>query len=333
MKAMILEAADRPLRLIELETPEPGPGQVLVSVDACAVCRTDLHVVDGDLTEPKLPIIPGHEIVGRIISTGEGVDRCRKGERIGIPWLGHTCGSCSYCSNGRENLCDEARFTGYQIDGGFATHCVADAEYCFTIPDAYDDVHAAPLLCAGLIGYRSLKAAGEAKRLGIYGFGAAAHIVAQIARNEGRQVFAFTRPGDIKAQDFARSLGAVWAGGSDTFPPDLIEAAIIFAPIGPLVPQALRATQKGGTIVLGGIHMSDIPAMPYSILWGERVVRSIANLTRQDAKEFMSLAARFHIETTVEIIPLEQANEALRRLRGGELTGAAVLVPRLSDKQ
>ena len=328
MKAMILEAAGQPLKPIERETPNPGPGQVLVSVDACAVCRTDLPVIDGDLTEPKLPIIPGHEIVGRIISTGKGIDRNRKGERIGIPWLGHTCGACSYCRTGRENLCDAARFTGYQIDGGFATHCVADADYCFAIPDAYDDVHAAPLLCAGLIGYRSLKAAGNAKRLGIYGFGAAAHIVAQIARYEGRQVFAFTRPGDIKAQDFARSLGAVWAGASDTFPPDLLEAAIIFAPIGPLVPQALRATQKGGTIVLGGIHMSDIPAMPYSILWGERVVRSIANLTRQDAVEFMSLAARFHIEMTVEAIPLKQANEALRRLRDGELTGAAVLVPK-----
>ncbi|MFY0615288.1 MAG: zinc-dependent alcohol dehydrogenase family protein [Hyphomicrobiaceae bacterium] len=333
MKAMVFEAAGQPLKLIKREAPEPGPGQVLVEISACAVCRTDLHVVDGDLTEPKLPIIPGHEIVGRVISTGEGVDRCRKGERIGIPWLGHTCGSCSYCRNGQENLCDEARFTGYQIDGGFATHCVADAAYCFTIPDAYDDVHAAPLLCAGLIGYRSLKATDEAKRLGIYGFGAAAHIVAQIARHEGRELFAFTRPGDVKAQDFARSLGAVWAGRSDELPPKPLEAAIIFAPVGSLLPQALRATQKGGTVVLGGIHMSDIPAMPYSILWGERIVRSIANLTRQDAVEFMSLAARFHIDTTVEPMPLAQANEALRRIRDGELTGAAVLVPELSDKQ
>lgn len=333
MKAMIHEMSGRQLRLIDLETPEPGPGQVLVKVDACAVCRTDLHVVDGDLTEPKLPIIPGHEIVGRIISTGEGVDRDRRGERIGIPWLGHTCGSCSYCNNGRENLCDEARFTGYQIDGGFATHCVADAEYCFAIPDAYDDVHAAPLLCAGLIGYRSLKATGEAKRIGIYGFGAAAHIVAQIARHEGRELFAFTRPDDVKAQDFARSLGAVWVGGSNELPPKPLEAAIIFAPVGALVPQALCATQKGGTVVLGGIHMSDIPTMPYSILWGERCVRSIANLTRQDAVEFMALAARFHIETTVEVMPLAQANEALRRLSDGELTGAAVLVPGLSDQQ
>jgi alcohol dehydrogenase, propanol-preferring len=333
MKAMILEEAGRPLRLIEFETTEPGPRQVLVSVDACAVCRTDLHVVDGDLTEPKLPIIPGHEIVGRIISTGEDVNRDRIGARIGIPWLGHTCGACPYCRSGRENLCDEARFTGYQINGGFATHCVADSAYCFTIPDTYDDLHAAPLLCAGLIGFRSLKAAGKAKRLGVYGFGAAAHIVAQIARHEGRELFAFTRPSDVKAQDFARSLGADWAGGSDELPPKSLEAAIIFAPVGALVPQALRATQKGGTVVLGGIHMSDIPAMPYSILWGERVVRSIANLTRQDAVDFMSLAARFHIETTVEAIPLVQANEALRRLRDGELTGAAVLVPGLSDKQ
>jgi alcohol dehydrogenase, propanol-preferring len=263
----------------------------------------------------------------------EGVDLSRIGERIGIPWLGHTCGSCSYCDTGRENSCDEARFSGYQIDGGFATHCVADAEYCFTIPDSYDDVHAAPLLCAGLIGYRSLKAAGNAKSLGIYGFGAAAHIVAQIAKHEGREVSAFTRPGDAKAQDFARSLGAVWAGGSDEFPPKPLEAAIVFAPVGTLVPRALRATQKGGTVVLGGIHMSDIPAMPYCILWGERIVRSIANLTRQDAVEFVLLVARFHIETTVEAMSIEQANEALRRLREGELTGAAVLVPKFSDLQ
>ena len=331
MKAMLLEAAGKPLKLIGRRTPEPGPGQVLVDVNACAVCRTDLHVVDGELAEPKLPIIPGHEIVGRVVSTGEGVDRHRIGERIGIPWLGHTCGTCHYCRTGQENLCDAARFTGYQIDGGFATHCVADADYCFAIPDTYDDVHAAPLLCAGLIGYRSLKATGGAKRLGIYGFGAAAHIVAQIARYEGREVYAFTRAGDVRAQDFARSLGAVWAGSSDELPPKPLEAAILFAPVGALVPQALRATQKGGTVVLGGIHMSDIPAMPYSILWGERVVRSIANLTRQDAQEFMSLAARFHIDTTVETMPLAQANEALRRLRNGEITGAAVLVPTLSE--
>lgn len=327
MRAMILEAPGRPLQPVDRATPSPGDGQVLIEVSACAVCRTDLHVVDGDLTEPRLPIVPGHEIVGRIVATGAGVDPGRKGERIGVPWLGHTCGTCSFCRSGRENLCDAARFTGYQIDGGFATHCVADADYCFAIPEAYDDVHAAPLLCAGLIGYRSLRAAGDAKHLGIYGFGAAAHIVAQVARFEGRDVYAFTRPGDAAAQAFARSLGAVWVGGSDEQPPELLDAAIIFAPVGALVPQALRATRKGGTVVLGGIHMSDIPSMPYSILWGERVVRSIANLTRKDAADFMDLAARFPIETTVEPMPLADANEALRRLRDGELTGAAVLVP------
>lgn len=327
MRAMVLEAAGRPLQLVERETPKPAAGQMLVRVCACAVCRTDLHVVDGDLTEPKLPIVPGHEIVGRVVETGAGVDNFQEGDRVGIPWLGHTCGSCSYCRSGRENLCDSARFTGYQIDGGFATHCVADAQYCFPIPDNYDDIHAAPLLCAGLIGYRSLKAAGEAKRLGIYGFGAAAHIVAQIARHEGRKVFAFTRPGDVKAQEFAMAMGSTWAGDSDQAPPVQLEAAIIFAPVGGLVPLALRATQKGGTVVLGGIHMSDIPSMPYAILWGERVVRSVANLTRQDALEFMQLASRFQIETTVEAVAMEQANDALGRLREGELTGAAVLVP------
>ncbi len=307
--------------------PAPASGQVLVSVCACAVCRTDLHVVDGDLTEPKLPIIPGHEIVGKIVSTAPDVERFKEGDRVGIPWLGHTCGMCVFCLSGRENLCDSARFTGYQIDGGFATHCVADADYCFPIPGNYDDVHAAPLLCAGLIGYRSLKAAGDAEHLGIYGFGAAAHIVAQIAHYQGRKVFAFTRRGDNVAQTFALQNGCVWAGGSDESPPEQLQAAIIFAPVGDLVPKALRATQKGGMIVLGGIHMTDIPAMPYAILWGERVIRSVANLTRQDALEFMDLASSFQIKTTVEIVPLEQANQALKRLRDGELTGAAVLVP------
>lgn len=327
MKAMVLEAAGQPLKLVERAIPEPGPAQVLVKVNACAVCRTDLHIVDGELSEPKLPLIPGHEIVGHIIAVGTGVEEYRGGERVGIPWLGHTCGRCRYCRTCRENLCDFARFTGYQIDGGFATHCLADAEYCFALPDTYDDLHAAPLLCAGLIGHRSLKAAGDVKRIGIYGFGAAAHIVTQVARHEGREVYAFTRPGDIKAQEFARSLGSTWAGGSDQPSPEPLEASIIFAPIGALVPQALRATQKGGTVVLGGIHMSDIPSMPYNILWGERVLRSVANLTRQDAIDFMAIAARFPIKTTVESIPLEHANEALRRLRDAELTGAAVLVP------
>jgi alcohol dehydrogenase, propanol-preferring len=327
MKAMVLTAAGRPLQLVDRVTPAPAPGQVLVSVSACAVCRTDLHVVDGDLTEPKLPIIPGHEIVGKIVSRGPGVESFKIGDRVGIPWLGHTCGTCAFCHSGRENLCDSASFTGYQIDGGFATHCIADADYCFAIPDNYDDVHAAPLLCAGLIGYRSLKATGDAEHLGIYGFGAAAHIVAQIANHQGRKVFAFTRRGDKAAQQFALQNGCAWAGDCDHSPPNQLEAAIIFAPVGDLVPLALRATQKGGTVVLGGIHMTDIPAMPYEIMWGERVIRSVANLTRQDAKEFMKLASGFQIRTTVERMPLEQANDALRRLRDGDLTGAAVLVP------
>lgn len=327
MKAMLLEAVRSPLRSVERVTPKPGPGQVLVAVTACAVCRTDLHVVDGDLTAPVLPLIPGHEIVGRVIARGSGVEHPREGDRIGIPWLGHTCGICFYCESGRENLCDRARFTGYQIDGGFATHCLAEAAYCFAIPERYDDVHAAPLLCAGLIGHRSLKAAGDAKHVGIYGFGAAAHIVAQVARHRDQSVYAFSRPGDAAAQKFALDLGAVWAGGSDQAPPQRLDAAIIFAPVGSLVPQALRAVRKGGTVVLGGIHMSEIPAMPYDILWGERIVRSVANLTRQDAMDFLTLANKFPIATTVTSMPLVQANEALRRLRGGELTGAAVLVP------
>jgi propanol-preferring alcohol dehydrogenase len=327
MKAMVLEKPGTPLRMVERDTPEPRAGEVLVKVRACAVCRTDLHVVDGDLTEPSLPIVPGHEIVGEIIGLGPGITDLAIGDRVGIPWLGHTCGTCRFCRSEHENLCDEARFTGYQIDGGFATHCIADANYCFPLPEAYDDIHAAPLLCAGLIGYRSLKAAGDAERLGIYGFGAAAHILAQVARHQGREIYAFTRPGDTTAQGFARQMGCAWTGGSDERPPEPLDAAIIFAPVGPLVPEALKATRKGGTVVLGGIHMSDIPAMPYAILWGERVVRSVANLTRQDATEFLALAARCPIETTVEAMPLDQANEALRRLRAGELTGALVLIP------
>ena len=327
MRAMVLEKPGTPLRMVERDTPEPRAGEVLVKVRACAVCRTDLHVVDGDLTEPSLPIVPGHEIVGEIVGLGAGITGLAIGDRVGIPWLGHTCGTCGFCRSEHENLCDEARFTGYQIDGGFATHCIADANYCFPLPEAYDDIHAAPLLCAGLIGYRSLKAAGDAERLGIYGFGAAAHILAQVARHQGREIYAFTRPGDTTAQRFARQMGCAWAGGSDERPPEPLDAAIIFAPVGPLVPEALKATRKGGTVVLGGIHMSDIPAMPYAILWGERVVRSVANLTRRDATEFLALAARCPIETTVEAMPLDQANEALRRLRAGELTGALVLVP------
>lgn len=326
MKAMVLQAAGAPLVLQMLETPTPDPGQVLVQVSACAVCRTDLHVVDGDLKHPKLPVIPGHEIVGRVVQTGEGVDQTLQGQRVGIPWLGHTCGRCRFCCSGRENLCDEARFTGYQIDGGFATHCVAEAAYCFPLPDIYDDMHAAPLLCAGLIGHRSLVAVGDGEALGLYGFGAAAHIVAQIARHQGRRVFAFTRPGDAVAQAFARELGCLWAGSSEDRPPEELDAAIIFAPVGALVPLALKALRKGGTLVLGGIHMSDIPSMPYELLWGERVVRSVANLTRQDAVDFFKLSSKFAIKTTVEMFPLEQANEALRRLRRGDLTGAAVLV-------
>ena len=327
MKAMVLEAAGHPLRLVEREMPRPGPGQVLVEIAACAVCRTDLHVIDGDLPHPKLPLVPGHEIVGRVTCVGDGDVQFAVGDRVGIPWLGHTCGTCGYCRSGRENLCDAPGFTGYQIDGGYATHTVADARYCFRIPSAYDDLHAAPLLCAGLIGYRSLKAAGPAQRLAIFGFGAAAHIVAQIARHERRRVFAFTRPDDRQAQDFARSLGCEWAGGSNETPPEPSDAAIIFAPVGDLVPIALRQLVKGGTLVLGGIHMSPIPSMPYEILWGERVIRSVANLTRRDGEEFMDLAGRVPFDITVEPHPLAEANAVLQRLRQGDLTGAAVLVP------
>ncbi len=327
MKAMILERPGTSLKCIETDIPVPGPGQVLVKVAACGVCRTDLHVVDGELDKPKLPIVPGHEIVGYVAALGSGVQTLKLGDRVGIPWLGGTCHSCRFCRSGRENLCDDARFTGYTLDGGYADYALASAEYCFTLTTALSDVEAAPLLCAGLIGYRSLKFAGEAKRLGIYGFGAAAHIIAQVAVHQGREVFAFTRPGDIAAQRFARRLGATWAGGSDEQAPQLLEAAIIFAPVGPLVPQALRAVEKGGTVVLGGIHMSDIPAMPYEILWGERRLHSVANLTRQDAIDFLAIAARTPIEMHAEALPLEEANVALDRLRSGLVTGALVLVP------
>lgn len=308
-----------------MEPPTPEDGQVLVRVCACAICRTDLHLIDGDLPHPKWPLIPGHEIVGRIAALGRGADRFKVGDRVGIPWLGWTCGECRYCRSGRENLCEKARFTGYTLDGGFAEYVVADERFCFAIPEAYSDAHAAPLLCAGLIGYRSLVKAGDAERLGIYGFGAAAHIVCQIALHQGRKIFAFTRPGTEATQEFARSLGAVWAGGSDTEPPEPLDAALIFAPSGELVPQALRAVGPGGTVVCGGIHMSDIPSFPYAILWRERTLCSVANLTRRDGEDFFSLISRIPIQTTIKTYPLSEANEALGDLRGGKLHGAAVL--------
>jgi len=327
MKAMQLAVPRTALRLAEMPRPQPGPGQILIRVRACGVCRTDLHVVDGDLTQGKLPIVPGHEIVGMVEERGPGVGRFAIGARVGVPWLGSTCGTCGYCASGRENLCDGARFTGYHLDGGYAEYAVADQRYCFAIPNEYDDAAAAPLLCAGLIGYRSLVMAGDAKRLGLYGFGAAAHIVAQVARHQGRRLFAFSRPGDVQAQRFALGLGAEWAGDSTARPPEELDAAILFAPVGALVPAALRATAKGGTVVCAGIHMSEIPAFPYDILWGERAVRSVANLTRRDGEEFLRLAPQVPVRTSVEVLPLAHANEALARLREGRITGAAVLVP------
>lgn len=332
MRAMVLDAPGQPLRPRSLPIPEPGPGQVLVRVAACAVCRTDLHVIDGDLKEPKLPLIPGHEIVGRIAAIGAGVTQFAVGARVGIPWLGWTCGACAYCLKGQENLCPHARFTGYQIDGGYATHTLADARYCFPIVGDGGDAEAAPLLCAGLIGYRSLKMAGDAARLGIYGFGAAAHIVAQMARFEGRQLFAFTRPGDTEAQAFARRMGAAWAGDADAPAPEDLDAAIIFAPVGALVPAALRAVRPGGTVVCGGIHMSDIPSFPYDILWREKRLVSVANLTRADGDAFLALAPKVPVRTEIERFPLNAANEALNRLRRGTLTGAAVLVMEEGDE-
>ncbi len=327
MKAMILERPGAPLKLIDKKVPEPAPGQVLVDVAACGVCRTDLHVADGDLTQPKLPLILGHEIVGTIEALGEGVTHLKPGQRVGIPWLGATCGQCRFCKQDRENLCDQPGFTGYTIDGGYAEYTLANAGYCFPLNVDMPDATAAPLLCAGLIGHRSLTFAGDAETLGIYGFGAAAHIIAQVANHQGRAVFAFTRPGDTAAQDFARFLGVAWAGGSDEAPPKLLDAAIIFAPVGSLVPAALKATVKGGAVVLGGIHMSEIPAMPYEILWGERVVRSVANLTRKDAEAFLALAAKTPLKIHVETMPLANANVALDRMRSGALSGAAVLIP------
>ncbi|MGP0039122.1 MAG: zinc-dependent alcohol dehydrogenase family protein [Rhodomicrobium sp.] len=327
MKAMVLKAPREPLALEDMETPKASPGQLLLKVRACAVCRTDLHVADGDLKPCCEHIVPGHEIVGEVAGLGDGVTGFEEGQRVGVGWLGFTCGECEFCRRGEENLCDFAKFTGYQIDGGFAEYTVADARFCFPLPEGYSDAESAPLLCAGLIGYRSLKMAGHGRALGIYGFGAAAHIVAQVAVHEGRNVYAFTRPGDEAAQSFARSLGCCWVGGSDERPGVMLDAAIIFAPAGELVPAALRAVRKGGIVVCGGIHMSDIPSFPYSILWGERVVRSVANLTRRDAIEFLALAPKVPVKTTVQLFGLAEANEALSRLRRGELTGAAVLVP------
>lgn len=325
MQAMLLEAPRSSLRLVSLDVPTPGPHQVLIRVHACAVCRTDLHVVDGDLTEPKLPLVPGHEIVGTVAAVGEQVHRFVVGDRVGVPWLGWTCGRCWFCRSGRENLCERARFTGYQIDGGYGEYTLADQRFCFAIPARYSDVEAAPLLCAGLIGYRSLRMTGDASRLGLYGFGAAAHIIAQVARYQGRSVYAFTSPGDTEARTFARKLGAVWAGGSDQASPETLDAAIIFAPVGPLVPAALRAVERGGIVVCAGIHMSPIPSFPYEILWGERVLRSVANLTRADGDEFLQLAPKVPVRTQTVPYPLAHANQALDDLRAGRLQGAAVL--------
>ena len=325
MRAMQLEAPGRPLREAEIPVPRPRGGEVLVQVHACGVCRTDLHVVDGELSEPKLPLVPGHQIVGRVAAVASGVERFAVGDRIGVPWLGGSCGGCRYCRSGRENLCDAARYTGYQIDGGFAEFCTADARFCFPIPARYDDLQAAPLLCAGLIGYRSLRMAGDAQRLGFYGFGASAHILIQIARFQGREVFVFTRPGDAAAQQFARELGATWVGDSDRKPPLPLDAAIVFAPVGSLVPAALRAVGKGGVVVCAGIHMSEIPAFPYAILWGERMVRSVANLTRRDGEEFFALAPEVPVRTEVHPYSLRDVNRALDDLRGGRFTGAAVI--------
>ena len=324
---MLLGKIGDPLRQVEMARPPPGPGQILIRVLACAVCRTDLHVVDGELTRPKLPLIPGHEIVGTVVELGKDVRRFKIGHRVGIPWLGWTCGQCTYCRNGQENLCDFAKFTGYTLDGGYADYTVADQRYCFPIPEIYSDTEAAPLLCAGLIGYRSLIKAGNGKRLGLYGFGAAAHIVAQIAKYQQREVYAFTRPGDTEAQRFALNLGTVWAGSSNELPPVKLDGAIIFAPAGDLIPQALKAVGKGGIVVCAGIHMSDIPTFPYAILWEERSVCSVANLTRRDGEEFMALAPKVPVRTEVETFRLEDANEALNSLRSGEIRGAAVLVP------
>jgi propanol-preferring alcohol dehydrogenase len=323
---MVLEKQGQSLKLTDIPKPTASPGQVLVKVHVCGVCRTDLHVVDGDLTKPKLPVVPGHQIVGEVAGVGAGVDRFASGQRVGIPWLGGSCGKCAFCLSGRENLCDDSRYTGYQFDGGFAEYTVANQNFCFPIPEGYPDLQAAPLLCAGLIGYRSLRMTGEAQRLGFYGFGAAAHVIIQVATYQKREVYAFTRASDTKSQEFARSLGAVWAGDSDQAPPEPLDAAIIFAPVGELVPLALKAVTKGGVVVCAGIHMSDIPSFPYSLLWEERVLRSVANLTRRDGEEFLKLAPKVPVQTTVHPYPLEKANQALDDLRHGRFDGAAVVV-------
>jgi propanol-preferring alcohol dehydrogenase len=326
MRAWLLDAPHTPLRLAELPLPQPGPGQVLLKVHACGICHTDLHILDGELTEPKLPLVLGHQIVGTVTARGSGAERFRIGERVGVPWLGSTDGTCRACQRGQENLCDHARFTGYHLDGGFAEYTVADERFCFPLPANYSDVEAAPLLCAGLIGYRTYRMAGsDVETLGIYGFGAAAHLIAQVARQESKRIFAFTRPGDRAAQDFALQQGAEWAGDSTTLPLTKLDAALIFAPVGSLVVEALKAIRKGGTVVCGGIHMSDIPSFPYSLLWEERIVRSVANLTRRDGEEFFAIAARFPIHARVQVFPFEKANEAIQSLRAGEINGAAVL--------
>src|SRR5690242_20566150 len=331
MRAMVLDRPRTPLAMRERPLPAPGTGEILVAVSACGVCRTDLHVVDGDLTNPRLPVVPGHEIVGRVAVLGRGLSGFTVGQRVGVPWLGATCGICPYCRSNRENLCDRPVFTGYTRDGGFASHTVADARFCFPLGETGDDAEIAPWLCAGLIGWRSYRLAGEGETLGLYGFGAAAHILAQVAKWQGRRIFAFTRSGDTAAQDFARSLGAVWAGGSEELPPEPLDAAIIFAPVGALVPAALKAVKKGGRVVCGGIHMSDIPRFPYSLLWEERQLLSVANLTRADAREFLAIAPQAGVKTETVPYPLGQANAALSDLREGRLQGAAVLRCQMSD--
>ncbi|SER21441.1 alcohol dehydrogenase, propanol-preferring [Solimonas aquatica] len=325
MQAMVLQARGQPLVAQERPLPQPGPGQVLIEVAACGVCRTDLHLLDGELDPIAYPIVPGHQVVGRVLQLGAGVTQLRGGQRVGLPWLGHTCGHCVYCAHDEENLCEDARFTGWQRDGGYATHCLAEADYVLPLPEGYDDLAVAPLLCAGLIGYRALRFCAEARRIGFYGFGAAAHVIAQLARWQKREVYAFTRSGDSAAQQFARRLGAIWAGGSDEPSPEALDAAIIFAAAGELVPAALRAVRKGGRVVCGGIHMSDIPSFPYADLWGERSIQSVANLTRRDAREFLALAPQVPIHTQTRCYPLAQANQALADLRAGRLLGAAVL--------
>lgn len=327
MRGMVLESAKRPLRAMEVSAPRPGSHQVLIKISACGVCRTDLHILDGELPNPTLPLIPGHEIVGTVIKTGDQVEKFSVGNRVGVPWLGYTCMECRYCKREQENLCDSALFTGYTIDGGYAEYTIADQRYCFHIPNVYGDAEAAPLLCAGLIGYRSYRMIGQyAERIGIYGFGAAAHIITQVAVYQGKQIYAFTRPGDTDAQEFARRLGAAWAGNSTDLPPEELDAAIIFAPVGSLLPLALRATAKGGIVVCGGIHMSDIPSFPYRILWEERIVRSVANLTRRDGEELLAIAPKIPVKTEAQVFPLEQANKALDMLRQGKIQGAPVLL-------